>query len=297
MKNKTIILIKILLAMVLVNIVLPNSCIAQNQQENILDDQQELLGISDFLIGAEEYSKDTFKDIDFKELFNSAVTGNIDNKTLINKLFKIVGKETIESINVIASVMIVIIIHSIIKSLSDGLENKSVSQIIYYFQYILIVTLIMQNFSNIIVMIKESIDNLVGFMNSLVPILITLTLTTGNIASAGIIQPIILFVITFIGNFITKIIIPFILVSTSLGIISKVSDRVQIEKLSKYIKSGTVWILGIVMTIFVGLLSVEGSLSSSVDGITAKTAKAAVSSFVPVVGKILRRCCRYGNRL
>ena len=224
-------------------------------------------------------------------MFNSALTGSIDNKTLINNFFKIIGKESIESINVIASVIIVIIIHSIIKSLSDGLENKSISQIIYYIQYILIVTLIMQSFSNNIVMIKESISDLVGFMNSLVPILITLTLTTGNIASAGIMQPIILFAITFIGNFITRIVIPFILVSTSLGIISKVSDRVQIDKLSKYIKSGTVWILGITMTIFVGILSVEGSLSSSVDGITAKTAKAAVSSFVPVVGKILRRCC------
>ena len=42
-----------------------------------------------------------------------------------------------------------------------------------------------------------------------------------------------------------------------------------------------------VLTLFVSLVSVEGSLSSSVDGITAKTAKAAVSSFIPVVGKIL----------
>jgi len=40
--------------------------------------------------------------------------------------------------------------------------------------------------------------------------------------------------------------------------------------------------------VFVGLLSLEGTLSSSVDGLTAKTAKAAVSSFIPVVGKMLR---------
>lgn len=45
--------------------------------------------------------------------------------------------------------------------------------------------------------------------------------------------------------------------------------------------------MGIVLTIFVGVLSLEGSLTSSVDGITAKTAKAAVSNFIPVVGKIL----------
>ena len=35
------------------------------------------------------------------------------------------------------------------------------------------------------------------------------------------------------------------------------------------------------------MLSLEGTLSSSVDGITAKTAKAAVSSIIPVVGKLL----------
>ena len=41
------------------------------------------------------------------------------------------------------------------------------------------------------------------------------------------------------------------------------------------------------LTIFVGLLSLEGTLSSSVDGLTAKTAKVAISNFIPVVGKVL----------
>ena len=45
--------------------------------------------------------------------------------------------------------------------------------------------------------------------------------------------------------------------------------------------------LGIVLTIFVGVVSLEGTLSSSVDGITAKTAKSAVSTIIPVVGKVL----------
>lgn len=51
--------------------------------------------------------------------------------------------------------------------------------------------------------------------------------------------------------------------------------------------SSVVWTLGIILTIFVGVLSLEGTLTSSVDGITAKTAKAAVSSLIPIVGKIL----------
>ena len=57
--------------------------------------------------------------------------------------------------------------------------------------------------------------------------------------------------------------------------------------MAKFLKSGVIWFLGIFLTIFVGVVSLEGTLSSSVDGITAKTAKAAVSSVIPVVGKIL----------
>lgn len=213
------------------------------------------------------------------------------------------GKEIKGAINVLASVLVIILIHSVFKSVSDNLKNGSVSQIIYYVQYILIVTIIMTNFSDIITMTKDSISNLVGFMNMLTPILITLVITTGNIISANVIQPVILFVITFIGNAVSSIIIPILFVATVLGIISQISDKVQINKLAKFFKSSIVWVLGIVLTIFVGVLSLEGTLSSSVDGLTAKATKAAVSNFIPVVGKILGdsvdsvlRMCKYTKK-
>ena len=291
---------KIKILLLLIIICIPTISLAQTEtieQSEILESQQKTLNISSFIEEAKKYSSNVYKDIDFNELFNSAITGNINNKTIINDILKILGKEIVGSVAVIGSIILIIIIHSIFKSLSEGLENKTISQITYYIQYILIVTLIMTNFSNILIMIKESIQNLVGFMNNLIPILITLMLTTGNIVSANLMQPIILFIITFIGNFITTIIIPLVLIATALGIISKISDKIQIDKLSKFLKSSVVWILGVILTIFVGLISVEGSLSSSVDGITAKTTKAAVSSFIPVVGKILRRCSRDSNRL
>ena len=256
-------------------------------QEEILSSQKDSLNISSFIKEAQKYTTDTFEDLDLGNLFSSAITGNIDNETLLKAFSKMIGKEVVSCINILGSIVIIIIIHSILKSISEGLENKSISQITYYVQYILIVTLIMKNFADILTMVRTNIDSLVGFMNSLVPLLVTLMLTTGNIASAGITEPIILFIITFIGNFITTVLIPFILIANVLGIVSKVSPRVQVDKLSKFFNSSVVWVLGIVLTIFVGVLSIEGSLSSTVDGITAKTAKAAVTNFIPVVGKIL----------
>ena len=181
----------------------------------------------------------------------------------------------------------IVVIHGILKSISDGLGNKGVSQVAYYVQYIMIVALVMTSFAEIISMVRQSVHNLVSFINLLIPILITLMITTGCITSAGILEPIILFMVTIIGNFIVNVVIPIVLVSTALGIISQISDKIQIDKLAKFMKSSTIWVLGVILTLFVGVTSLEGNLSSSVDGVTAKTTKAAVSNFIPVVGKIL----------
>lgn len=260
---------------------------SETTSKELISTQQEELNISSFIKEAQKYTENTLENININELFTSAITGKIDNNTIIKSIISLIGKEILNCITVLGSVIVIIVIHSILKSVSEELENKSVAQITYYVQYILIVTLIMTNFADILQMVKTSIQNLVGFMNSLVPLLITLMLTTGNFASAGILEPIILFIITFVGNFITTILLPFVLISTALSIVSKVSNRIQVDKLSKFFNSTVVWILGIVLTLFVGVISVEGSLSSTVDGVTAKTTKAAVSSFIPVVGKIL----------
>ena len=253
----------------------------------IINNQENNLNIKDFLKESEKYTKESMPGLDLNNLLESAIKGGIDNVKLSRFLLSLMGKEIMNSAAILSSIIVIIIIHGLLKSICDGLGNSSVSQVAYYIQYILIVSLVMSSFADVINIVKESIQNLVSFINLLIPILITLMITTGSIASAGVLQPIILFMITIIGNFIVNVIIPIVLVSTALGIISQISDKVQIDRLAKFFKSSTVWVLGVILTLFVGVASLEGSLSSSVDGVTAKTTKAAVSNFIPVVGKIL----------
>lgn len=271
----------------LILMLMPINISSYATQEDILQSQSETLNIKEFVSKANKYTQDVFEGIDAGTLLNEAISGKVDNKTIFTRILALFGKEVKDTLKIIGSIIVIIVIHSIFKSISDSLENKSISQITYYVQYILIVTLIMSNFADIINLAKTTIQNLVGFSYSLLPILLTLMMTTGSIASATAVQPVILFLITFIGNIITTFLLPLILIGTALSIVSKVSDKVQIDKLAKHFKTSVVWVLGIVLTIFVGVLSLEGSLTSSVDGITAKTAKAAVSNFIPVVGKIL----------
>ena len=255
--------------------------------EEIMSWAQEQFNISDFVKEAEKYTGDFLDDMSISDILNSAIKGEIDNQTFYQKVLKILGSEVNSSLKILISILVIIIIHGILKSITDNLENNNISQIIYFVQYILIVTLIMSNFTEIVNLLKNTANDLVGFINLLIPLLLTLMIYTGSIATSTLLEPIILFAINFIGNIINEILIPIVLIIVVFSIISKISEIVQIEKLSKFLKSGVTWFLGVVLTVFVGIVSLEGTLSSSVDGITAKTAKAAVSTVIPVVGKIL----------
>ena len=121
--------------------------------------------------------------------------------------------------------LIIVLIHSVLKSISDNLNNKSVAQITYYVQYILIATVIMTNFSSIITLSKEAVGNMISFIQLLFPLLMTLMLASGSVVSVNLVQPIILFIINLISNIFQSIIIPIILVGTALAIVSKISDN------------------------------------------------------------------------
>lgn len=291
MKKQKKIIIKILIFLIAL-IVKPNIIQAAQETNASLDtntiiNQEETFGISSFLTNAKQYTGEFFEDIDIDEILNSAIRGEVDNSKIYKKVLNVLGKEVKTGIKSLISILAIIIIHSILKAVSESLENDNISKLIYYVQYIAIVTIIMSNFSDIINLVKETSNNLIGFMNALIPILISLMIYTGSIVTSSMLEPIILFMVNFIGNLIQDILIPIILIIASISIVAKISDKVQVEKLSKFLKSSTVWFLGIILTIFVGIVSLEGTLSSSVDGITAKTAKTIVSSAVPVVGKIL----------
>ena len=233
--------------------------------EETIQELQSEFQIQDFIKNAKQYSGEFFENINIEDVLNDAIKGEVDNSTFLKRILNLIGGEITSGIKAVVSILAIILIHTILKSISESLENDNIAKLVYYVQYILIITIIMTNFSEIIKMVQNTCTNLIAFMNTLVPLLITLMMYTGSIATSSVVEPIILFMINFIGNIIQNILIPLVLVFTSIVVISKISDQVQIDKLSKFLNSSIVWFLGIILTIFVGVVSLEGTMSSSVD--------------------------------
>jgi len=228
---------------IIIMLLLTFSTTVYGTNAEIMQEQQSTLNISGFIDASKKYTEEIFPDLDLADLMESAIKGEVTNKTMFSSILSMFGKEIKSTIRTLASILIIVVIHSIFKSVSENLGNKGISQITYYVQYILIVTIIMSNFTDIIKMTTTAINNLVSFMYMLTPILITLMITTGNVVTANVMQPILLFAMTFIGNIISSIIMPIMLVSTIFSIVSNISSKVQIDKISSFFKSSVVWAL------------------------------------------------------
>jgi len=70
-------------------------------QEEILNSQAENLNIKGFVSEANKYTKDVFEGVDASDLINDAIKGEIDNKTLIEKILGLFGKEVTQTLTIV----------------------------------------------------------------------------------------------------------------------------------------------------------------------------------------------------
>lgn len=255
--------------------------------DELLINQKEILGISDFLNEAQKYTDEIIGKNKIDTVFESVLNGNIISGLESLNIKENVMLEISSALKVFVIILEVIIISSLIKNILESLNVSSASKNVCFVQYLVIVILIINSFIPILNITIESINNIISFMNMLVPLLVTLILTTGNIVTSGMIEPIIIMTINFIGMFINNFAIPFCLVSFVIAILSNLLGKIKLEKISKIFRNVTVGVLGIVLTIFTSILSLESNITSSVDGLAGKATKAAVTGFIPVVGKIM----------
>ena len=84
-----------------------------------------------------------------------------------------------------------------------------------------------------------------------------------------------------------NIIFPFILISAALSAAGCVSEKNTVNRLSKLFSNIAKWLLGILITVFIAVITMQSLAAPALDGIATKTAKYAMGVFVPVIGSVL----------
>ncbi len=239
-----------------------------------------------FLKELEEQQNPVLKQMSAKEILKKLVTGdyNIDLKQFWIYLGGIFYKEILNNLGWVTKIIVMAVICGVLKNMQASFQNSSIAEVAHFVCYIVVILLIIQSLMSILDTGKQAIEKMISFMQIILPTLLALLVAVGGITSSTILQPTIGFMLGIIGTFLKNAVFPLILLSTIIILINHISNKVQLDGLSKLLKNLCGWILGIVFTVFVGILVVQGVMTASVDGISIRTAKYAVDTFVPIVG-------------
>ncbi|MNI61575.1 Stage III sporulation protein AE precursor [compost metagenome] len=108
----------------------------------------------------------------------------------------------------------------------------------------------------------------------------------GNVTSVAILHPLIVFMVNSVGTAIYLFVFPLLFFSAVLHIVSSLSDRYKVVQLANLLRSVSLGMLGVFVTVFLGVISIQGTTGAVRDGVTIRTAKYITGNFVPVVGRL-----------
>lgn len=122
------------------------------------------------------------------------------------------------------------------------------------------------------------------FLVCYVPVFTGIAAASGNVtASAGYNLTVLLLAQAAV-KIASDVLVPVISVCMAMNIIDAVNPSFSLSSITGLLKKWTSLFLGLMMTVFTGLLSIQSIVGTSADTLGVKAAKFVVSNFVPIVG-------------
>ncbi|MBD0380727.1 stage III sporulation protein AE [Paenibacillus sp. WST5] len=213
-------------------------------------------------------------------------TKGISMSSIFKGLLKYVFHEIIVNGKLLASIVVLTVFSMILETLQSSFEKNTVSKLGYSITYMVLIIIAVNSFSVAIGYAKTAITSMIQFMIAIVPLLLTLLASMGNVTSVAILHPLIVFMIHSVGTAIYVFVFPLLFFSAVLHIVSSISERYKVTQLANLLRTISLSILGVFVTVFLAVISVQGTAGAVRDGVAIRTAKYVAGNFVPVVGRL-----------
>ncbi|MDD2443045.1 MAG: stage III sporulation protein AE [Desulfotomaculaceae bacterium] len=248
-----------------------------------------MAAVQDYVNELDLELKSSVPQLNFKEMVLKLVKGELNWKPaeIFRNIIRQLFKEVVANFDLLGKLVILAVICAVLQNLVSSFERGMAGQLTYSVTYLVLITIAIGSFSLAISAGREVVDVLVTFMQALLPVLLTLLVAVGGVASAAIFSPVLLTSLGIFGTLIKDIVLPLLFFVAILGIVSNLTDRFKVSNLADLLKSAAMGLMGIFSTIFLGVLAVQGVAGAVGDSVTFRTAKFSVDAFVPVVGGML----------
>ena len=121
-------------------------------------------------------------------------------------------------------------------------------------------------------------------MQGLFPLLLTMMAAVGGSSGSALMQPAVVASASAMTTLICEVTVPLATAGAILTMLCHLGDGLRLHRLASFVQSCATWSLGICFTVFIGVLTTRAVTAAALDGVTLRTAKYALSNFIPVVG-------------
>lgn len=208
-------------------------------------------------------------------------------KTLWQRIMESLFKELGVNIHLLGKLLFLAVLCAMLQNLQNSFEQSNISLLAYSVCFIFMAVIVLKTFYNAVSVATQTVGYMVGFMEALLPLLISLLAGVGALTSAALLTPLMLFVISSISVIVKDVVLPLLFLTATLECLNFLSDKYSLTNLASLLKQASMMVLGLLMVLFVGVITIQGAAGSVADGLTLRTAKFATATFVPVVGKVL----------
>lgn len=123
-----------------------------------------------------------------------------------------------------------------------------------------------------------------AFLLTFVPVFAGIMAVTGQLSTATAFNAVVLVASQVFSQLMITVLMPMTSSILGISVAGAVNPDLNIERVAELVKKIIIWAMGLLITVFVGLLSIQSFVTSSADSLTMKATKFAVSSSVPIVG-------------
>ncbi len=186
----------------------------------------------------------------------------------------------------LGTLILLAVFSMILSQLQQAFEQHAISKVAYAITYMVLMIIALNSFHLAMQFAQSAIETMSSFMVSLVPLLLVLMASSGSVTSVALFHPVIMFLVHTSGIFVQYFVMPLLFLSTLLLIVSTMSEHYKVTKLAQFLRNIAMGGLGVFLTVFLGVLSVQGATAAVADGIAIRTAKFVTGNFIPVVGRM-----------
>lgn len=201
-------------------------------------------------------------------------------KTVISNL-----KQSAQSpVKSAAAVIGIMLACALLATLKSSFGEKSLQNVFDIVSALCIAAVLLVPVTQCVSLCSKTIEQSSDFMFSFLPVYTTLATVSGHPASAMAFQSLLLVSSEALSRISATTFVPMVDMYLGFCVIGAVSPGVNISGVAGFLKSLVSWALGLCMTIYTGILTVQGLISNAADNVTMKTAKFVVEGTVPVIG-------------